>query len=283
MRQIKSPAVLQKEIRQLIRKGKTIGFVPTMGALHEGHLSLIRKARRENDIVVLSIFVNPSQFDPKKEDFSAYPRDKKTDILLAKEENVDIIFLPTTDMMYPTPFLTSVEVAELTRNLCGRSRPTHFRGVTTIVVKLINLVLPDIMYLGQKDAQQAFVLKRMVKDLNFATKIKICPTVRAKDGLALSSRNQYLTSDQRRQAPAIYEALKKARQAVKSGVTSSQKIRKLIEQHISQHTDSKIDYIECVETETLNPVKHLKGNILIALAVKFNTARLIDNILVQAK
>lgn len=282
MQIIKSFKSLRSQIHRLKTNHKSIGFVPTMGALHEGHLSLLRKSRRENDITVLSIYVNPTQFDPKKEDFSSYPSNKKTDISLAKGENVDIIFLPTTKQMYPEGFSSSIQTDHLTDSLCGRSRPGHFKGVTTIVGKLINLVSPDVMYLGQKDAQQAIVLAQMVKDLNFNTRIKICPTVRETDGLALSSRNQYLSIRHRQQAPVLYQALRRAKHQIRSGDVNSRRIKQSIRKMIEQ-TDGRVDYIECVDVKNLKPVNPLKGKILIALAVKFNSARLIDNIVVNVR
>src|SRR5688572_13034297 len=199
---IRSPQKLYQTIKRLKLKGKTIGFVPTMGALHEGHASLLRRARKDHDICVLSIFVNPKQFGPK-EDFKKYPRPEKEDAALAKMEGVDIIFYPSAKDMYPPEFMTAVEVLGLSELLCGEFRPGHFRGVTTVVAKLLNIVNPDEMYLGQKDAQQAVIIKRMVADLNFATTISVCPTIRESDGLALSSRNKFLTSTQRSESANI--------------------------------------------------------------------------------
>src|SRR3989338_7919501 len=216
MQIIKSPQRLQRLIRLLRKKNKSIGFVPTMGALHEGHRSLLRKARKENDICVLSIFVNQLQFGPH-EDLSRYPRPAVKDRSIAKEEGVDIIFYPSVQTLYPKDFLTTVDVAQLSQTLCGQSRPGHFKGVTTVVAKLLNIVGCDFLYLGQKDAQHAIILKRMVADLNFPTTIKICPTVRNKSGLALSSRNKYLTPQQRKEAVILYRSLKEARAHIKAG------------------------------------------------------------------
>ncbi|MGE0267207.1 MAG: pantoate--beta-alanine ligase [Candidatus Omnitrophota bacterium] len=283
MQIINSIISLKKEINSFHQKKLSIGFVPTMGALHNGHASLLNKSRRENDKTILSIFVNPTQFDPKNEDFSSYPRDKKNDILLAKKENVDIIFLPTNKIIYPKGFCSYIITEGLTQTLCGRSRPGHFRGVTTVVGKLLNIVEPNVMYLGQKDAQQAAVLKQMVNDLNYPVKIKICPTVREKDGLAVSSRNIYLNTKQRKEAGYLYQSLRKASTAIKNGERSVAKINKLIRENIQKNTSGLIDYIECVHPENLQPVSQIKGKILIALAVKFAHARLIDNISVNSR
>ena len=249
-----------------------------MGALHEGHLSLIRKAKKENDICLLSIFVNPLQFGPR-EDFHHYPRPVRSDNLLAKKEKVDIIFHPSGKSMYPSGFLTTVEVAQLSDALCGRSRPGHFRGVTTVVAKLLNIVGPNIMYLGQKDAQQAIILKRMVADLNFPTTIKICPTVREKGGLALSSRNKYLTARHRQQAAILYRSLKEAKGKIKSGERRATAIIRHIRSRIEKMSAGRIDYVACVDARTLVPLQTIRGHVMLALAVKFGEARLIDNII----
>ena len=258
-------------------KNQSIGFVPTMGALHDGHLSLIRKSRRENDITIVSIFVNPKQFGPR-EDHSTYPRLEIKDILLAKKEKVDIIFYPSEEEMYPTSFLTSVRVDQLTDVLCGPSRPGHFQGVATIVGKLLNIVTPDVLYLGQKDAQQAAVLKRMVTDLNFPVSIKVCPIVREADGLAMSSRNSYLTSRQRAEAPVLYQSLKKAKRKVLTGERSPTKIINLIRNQIKKQSSGRIDYIACTDANSLIPLKRIKGRVMISLAVTIGRTRLIDNI-----
>jgi len=280
MRVIKQIRLMQSTIQSLKRQGKKIGFVPTMGALHEGHASLIKKCRRENDIVVVSIFVNPKQFG-LKEDFSRYPRPEKKDNLLAKKEKVDIIFYPSERKMYPTNFLTSIAVDQLDQNLCGKIRPGHFKGVTTVVGKLLNIVDPDVMYLGQKDAQQAVILKRMAVDLNFPVQIKICPTVRETNGLALSSRNNYLNEKDRREAMVLFQSLKHAKKHVLSGERNAARIIRQIGRTITEGTSGKIDYITCVDYNTLMTVKNLRGKILIALAVHFSKTRLIDNIIVQ--
>ncbi len=260
-------------------KGQKVGFVPTMGFLHEGHASLLRQSRKDNEITVLSIFVNPMQFGPK-EDLKNYPRDIKKDEKLAKKENVDIIFYPSVDEIYPTGYLTHVEVADLSGRLCGESRPGHFKGVATVVLKLLNIVAPDVMYLGQKDAQQALIIRKMVEDLNVPVKIRIMPTVREKDGLAMSSRNSYLSEDERRQAAVLYEALTQARQKVRAGERSAVQLIANIRLMIEKQTSGVIDYIQCVNTNDLLPVSKISGEVLIALAVRYGRARLIDNVIV---
>ena len=276
MRIVKSVQSLRSSIKKYKDQNKTIGFVPTMGALHEGHLALIRKSRRENDIVIISVFVNPKQFGPK-EDFNSYSRPEKKDILLAKNEKVDIIFYPSEKEMYPTGFLTSINVEGITDVLCGASRPGHFQGVTTVVGKLINIVTPDVMYLGQKDAQQTIVLKRMTADLNFPVTVKICPTVREADGLAMSSRNRHLTARQRETATVLYKSLKNAKKRILAGERSSARIIRSMRAEIEKNSPGKIDYIACVNEDSLTPIKQLKGKVTITLAVKFGRTRLIDN------
>jgi len=280
MRTIRSIKTLRRFLRQAKRQGKTVGFVPTMGFLHTGHCSLLRKCRKENDVVVLSIFVNPKQFG-KNEDFSQYPRDLKHDEILAKKENVDIMFHPSEKEMYPTGHRTEVKVKELSEMLCGRFRPGHFAGVATVVAKLINIVAPDGIYLGQKDAQQAVIIRRMVQDLNFPTMIKVLPTVREKDGLAMSSRNSYLDPTQRSQAPILYQALTAAKTAILKGERNPRTVCDMVRSLIRAKTESPIDYVACIDAETLQPLKTIRGTVLIALAVWFGKARLIDNILVR--
>jgi len=282
MKIISNIANIQKTIKACRRKGKTIGFVPTMGALHQGHLSLIRRSKKENDISVLSIFVNPAQFGPK-EDFQAYPRPTAHDTKLAKQEGVDIIFLPTPATMYPTGYLTFVNVENITDGvLCGKTRPGHFRGVATVVAKLLNIVTPDVMYLGQKDAQQCVVLKRLVSDLHFATRVTICPTVREPDGLAKSSRNQYLAPRQRQEASCLYQSLRLARKQIRNGNRDAAAIIMQMRRHIKNNSSGRIDYVACVDPETLQPLKTIKGKTLLALAVRFGRARLIDNVIVPS-
>lgn len=260
-------------------KGKTIGFVPTMGALHKGHLSLIRQAHRENDIVVVSIFVNPAQFGAK-EDFKHYPRPIKKDITLCKEEGVDFIFYPTASRMYPDGFRTYVDVEELSDCLCGESRPGHFKGVATVVTKLFNIVLPDVAYFGQKDAQQAVIIKKMLYDLNMPVKIKVLPTVREKDGLALSSRNVYLNERERKDAVVLFNSLNLARDLINRGVRDTAKIIGLMKQLIYKKKSAKIDYISIVDTDNLKPLKKISAKALVALAVWIGKMRLIDNMVI---
>ncbi|MBF0521860.1 MAG: pantoate--beta-alanine ligase [Candidatus Omnitrophica bacterium] len=272
---------LRKILKPLKQQGKTIGFVPTMGALHEGHLSLMRKARRECDIVVVSIFINPKQFGPN-EDFTRYPRQKKKDELLTKKEKIDIMWHPSEEEMYPDGYLTYVETVKLGNILCGEFRPGHFKGVTTVVAKLLNCVTPDNLYLGQKDGQQAMILTKMVEDLDYDVKVKICPTLREKDGLALSSRNVFLTESQRREAPILYKALQTAKKAIKAGERDAQTIVQSIRSLITKESSGKIDYISCVDRRTLSSLQFIQGSVMIALAVRFGAVRLIDNIVVQA-
>ncbi|MBI5415394.1 MAG: pantoate--beta-alanine ligase [Candidatus Omnitrophica bacterium] len=280
MRVVRSIRTMQRLVSQAKRSGKRVGFVPTMGALHDGHRSLLRRCRRENDLAVLSIFVNPKQFG-LREDFAKYPRREHDDKKLAKKEKVDIMFVPSVKEMYPEGYLTYIEVEKMTQFLCGRSRPGHFKGVTTVVGKLLNIVTPDVLYLGQKDAQQAAVLKRMARDLNFPVAVRVCPTVREADGLAMSSRNQYLPAGQRREAAVLYRALREARQGVAAGNRSSAGIAGGIRSRIGRESSGRIDYIECVDADTILPLKRIQGKTIIALAVWFGKTRLIDNIIVR--
>jgi len=275
-----------KEFSKKIKEsGKSIGFVPTMGYLHEGHLSLVRKAKEENDTVVTSIFVNPTQFAPT-EDLDQYPRDEKGDSAKLKKEGVAAIFIPTIKEIYPAEYQTYVEVTELTKNLCGKSRPTHFRGVTTIVLKLFKIVNPDRAYFGKKDYQQFRVIEKMCKDLNFDVKIVSCPIVREKDGIAMSSRNKYLTEEERRDAIILYQALEKGKEIILNGERNSSKIIQTMKNMIrSKKTLKKIDYVSIVDLYTLKDLHYVDRNILIAVAAHFGKVRLIDNIevIVDAK
>ncbi len=261
-------------------EGKTVGFVPTMGFLHEGHLSLVRKCRQENDYCVVSIFVNPTQFSPG-EDFQQYPRDEERDLSLLEAEGVDMVFIPSVEEMYPEGFQTYVEVTELSRPLCGKFRKGHFRGVTTVVTKLFNIVCPHVAYFGQKDYQQYLIIKRMVKDLNMPVEIRALPIVREKDGLAMSSRNTYLSPEERSQATALYRALMKAKEAYEKGERSAEKIRKIVEEELKKYPLIKAQYVEVVDGETLKPVEEIKGKTLVAVAAFVGKARLIDNILLE--
>jgi pantoate--beta-alanine ligase len=262
------------------RQGRRIGFVPTMGCLHVGHLSLIRIAKQRSDIVVASIFVNPTQFGPK-EDFKRYPRDITRDKKLAVGAGCDVLFVPRTQDMYPQGYATYVMVEGLSKGLCGRSRPIHFRGVTTVVAKLFHIVKPHLAVFGQKDAQQAVILQRMARDLNFDTRILVAPIVREKDGLAMSSRNVYLSTGERKQALVLSRALRKAKQMVSKGERKASVIKNTIIQLIRGAKDAVIDYVEVVHPETLEDLTLLGDRALVALAVKFGSTRLIDNTLIK--
>ncbi len=280
MKIIKRVGQMQKLAQQVRTKGLKIGLVPTMGFLHEGHLSLIRLARKEADFVVVSIFVNPTQFAPG-EDYETYPRDLQRDCRLAEQAGGDVVFAPSPEEMYPDGYRTFVEVEGITRKLCGASRPTHFRGVTTVVTKLFCIVGPHIAVFGQKDAQQAIVIKRLVKDLNFDIRIIVAPTIREPDGLAMSSRNLYLSEKEREDATVLYRALQMAKSMVEAGERSSSSIIATMEKMISEKPTAEIDYIAVVDTQQLEPLEKLSGEVLIALAVRFGQARLIDNIMLS--
>ena len=259
---------------------KRIGFVPTMGALHKGQLSLIDVAQKETEFIIVSIFVNPLQFGTG-EDFKTYPKVINQDIKLLEEYKVNVLFTPEVDEMYPEGSGTYIEVPELSNTLCGLSRPEHFKGVCTVVCKLFNIINPSLVVFGEKDAQQVIIIKRMVQDLNMRVKILIAPTVRASDGLALSSRNIYLNEDERKQAPIIYQSLIKAQNVIKEGERDSSKIKEKIKELISKKSLAKIDYIDIVKKDNLKSIETLQGEILIAVAVRFGKARLIDNITVK--
>ncbi len=276
---IKSVRALVKAAR---KAGRTISLVPTMGALHRGHISLIDRSIKRGDFVVVSIFVNPTQFGPK-EDLSKYPRPLRTDLKICKEHGVDAVFVPTVREMYGSGTDTTVNVGKLSGPLCGRFRPGHFRGVATVCAKLFNIVGPDAAYFGQKDAQQLVIIKRMAADLNVPVEIVGCPTVREADGLALSSRNRYLSARQRKDATCIYRCLMAAREMIKAGATNPKTItaemRKIIS---SAETLSSVDYISIVDADTLEEIGRIGGRVLIAAAARFGTARLIDNITVDS-
>ncbi len=272
-------------IRSLVKAarngGKKIGLVPTMGALHIGHISLMEAAVKKCDFVVVSIFVNPTQFVPG-EDFEKYPRPLATDLEICKKAGVDVVFAPTPEQIYPTENLTWVNVEKLTEPLCGQFRPGHFRGVTTVCNKLFNIVAPDIAYFGQKDAQQAFVIKRMVADLNMPLEIVICPTVREPNGLAVSSRNKYLTEQQKKDAANIYKSLQKCRKMINAGVKETTEIITEMRKILQQVPSIEIEYISIVDAETLRNIDRIASKVLAAVTVKIGPARLIDNILVDA-
>ena len=255
-----------------------IGFVPTMGALHEGHFSLIRKARKENDLVVVSIFVNPSQFGPN-EDFNKYPRVFNYDLKSCIKEKVDAIFYPSVKEMYPEDYKTFVTVSDLGDCLCGKFRPVHFRGVATIVAKLFNIIAPDNAYFGQKDAQQCVIIKRLASDFNFPVVIKILPTIREADGLAMSSRNKYLNLNERNNAVVLFHALNLAKDLIKAGESDAKRIINCMKRLIESLRIAKVEYIDIVDLEDLKPLKSISGKCLIALAVRIGKTRLIDNII----
>ena len=274
---IRSIKKMQSTARKLAREGKTIALVPTMGYLHEGHLSLIRRAKKAADVVITSIFVNPTQFRPH-EDFARYPRDEKADIKKVRASGGDIVFIPKADDIYPPGFQTYVTVEKLASQLEGTSRPTHFRGVTTIVAKLFNVCRPDVAVFGMKDYQQAVVLKRMTADLGYPIKLIIAQTVRESDGLALSSRNKYLSGKQRREALCLYYALRTARAMVQSGVVDTLKIRREMRAVIKAASPTaKIDYIAFTDFESLAPAKKVVKGTICSLAVTVHRVRLIDN------
>lgn len=264
------------------RQGLSIGFVPTMGYLHEGHLSLVRESRKTTDKTVVSIFVNPTQFGPQ-EDFQDYPRDLKRDIALLEELGVNYVFAPTVEEMYPSGYKTYVEVTQLQDKLCGRSRPGHFRGVCTIVLKLFNIIQPDWAFFGQKDAQQAIIIKKMVNDLNLEIKFKVLPIVRDKDGLALSSRNTYLSPEQRQAALVLYQSLQLAQRLFSEGERKTSVIKQAMAELIRQEPLAKIDYVEIVEMENFEEISFISDKALVALAVFIGPIRLIDNIILSEK
>ena len=277
---IHSPKKMQQTVLILKKRGKKIAFVPTMGFLHEGHLKLIHEARKKADVVVVSIFVNPLQFGPK-EDLAKYPRDEKGDLLKCKQAGANFVFFPTVKDLYPKNFQTYVEVTELQKELCGKTRPGHFKGVSTVVLKLFNIVQPDIAVFGLKDFQQFALLCQMVKDLNMPIQMVGVPTVREKDGLAMSSRNKYLSEEGRREALSLSQSLKKIKDKIKSGVTDIQKLQKTISDEILKNPSAKIDYISFTDSETLQPLTTYKPKkTLVALAVFIGTTRLIDNLVI---
>jgi pantoate--beta-alanine ligase len=277
---IRIPEIMQETSKECLKKGKTIGFVPTMGALHEGHISLIRRAKQENDVTIVSIFVNPIQFGPS-EDFKRYPRDIEGDTEKLQREKVDVVFMPEVSSMYPEKFLTLVEVKEISERLCGAFRPGHFRGVATVVTKLLNIVKPIRVYFGQKDFQQGVIIKQLVKDLNIDVDVVICPTIREQDGLAMSSRNVYLDIEQRKAATVLYRCLKEASDLIKSGIMDGEYIKGFMEERILREPEiSSIEYAGVYDPETMVEVSEIKGNILLAVALRIGSTRLIDNVLV---
>ena len=279
---IKTVREMHRAADRIRQAGLRIGLVPTMGYLHEGHLSLVRQALKVTDRVVVSIFVNPLQFGPT-EDLAAYPRDIERDLELIDQHGVHLAYLPDEKEIYPGDFATSVRVAKLTERLCGARRPGHFEGVTTIVTKLFAAVKPHVAIFGQKDAQQTIVIQRMVRDLNLDMEIQMAPTVREADGLAMSSRNAYLSAEERREAPALYRALMVGEKMIARGERRAQKVIEAMRDVIEPQRSAKIDYIEAVDAQDLTPAAELKDSILLAVAVRFGNARLIDNALVRVK
>ncbi|WP_099468280.1 pantoate--beta-alanine ligase [Konateibacter massiliensis] len=271
---------VRNQVKEWKREGKSVGFVPTMGYLHEGHESLIRRADEETDKVVVSIFVNPTQFGPT-EDLESYPRDFERDKKVCEEAGADLIFHPEPEEMYEKANSTYVGIEGLTKELCGKSRPTHFQGVCLVVSKLFHIVAPDKAYFGQKDAQQLAVIKRMVRDLNFDVEIIGCPIIRETDGLAKSSRNTYLSKEERKAAVVLNLALTEAKKEIEAGEKSALKIKSHICDIIEKEPLAKIDYVELVSFDTIEPVEIIEGNVLVAIAVYIGKTRLIDNFIME--
>jgi pantoate--beta-alanine ligase len=275
---VTTPSDLPHALAPVRTAGKLVGLVPTMGALHAGHASLLRAARSETGFVVASIFVNPIQFGPT-EDFARYPRPLERDLEVCGEMGVDLVFAPEVATVYPPGFCTFVDVQGLTDSLCGRSRPGHFRGVATVVLKLFNVVQPDLAYFGQKDAQQVRVIQQLVRDLDVPrVRIRVCPIVREPDGLALSSRNQYLDAEQRRHAVVLYRALQQARTEIEGGERDAAALRQRMVDRILATPGAVLDYADIVDADTLKPLNVVQRDILVAVAAKFGATRLIDNI-----
>ncbi|CAN2041616.1 Pantothenate synthetase [Candidatus Magnetomoraceae bacterium gMMP-15] len=264
---------------EIRKQDKTIALVPTMGYLHEGHLSLLRQARKKGNCVALSIFVNPTQFGPN-EDFEVYPRNMERDLGLAEQENVDVVFTPDTSALYGNNYQTYVSLEKLPNHLCGLSRPVFFRGVATVVTKLFNIIKPHIALFGQKDYQQLMVIRQMVRDLNFDIEIMGCPIVRESDGLAMSSRNTYLSEEQRPSALSLYSALVQTKQRVKIGELNAKQLINGACNFILSHPKTEIDYIKICDLVTLEDIDIIKGQCLMALAVKVGKVRLIDNMII---
>ena len=256
------------------------GFVPTMGYLHEGHLSLVRAAKAENDRVAVSIYVNPTQFAPT-EDLDSYPRDLERDLALLEAENVDLVFTPTDQVMYPPDFQTTITLSQVTRPLEGASRPTHFQGVATVVAKLFNIIQPNRAYFGQKDAQQTVVLRQMVRDLNFNLELVVCPIVREPDGLAMSSRNSYLSPDERKAATVLYRALTEAQNAFERGERDADALRQIMRSTINAEPLARLDYVSVADLATLQELDVVASEALFSMAVFIGRTRLIDNVIVR--
>lgn len=273
---------MQQEMKKEKQLGRSIGFVPTMGYLHEGHATLLGAARTENEVVALSIFVNPTQFGPN-EDFDTYPRDFERDERVAKEANVDYLFYPSVEEMYKPSRSVAITVTDRVDVLCGQKRPGHFDGVATVLTKLFHIVTPDRAYFGKKDAQQVAVVDGLIEDFNFPVELRAVDTVREADGLAKSSRNIYLTDKEREEAPVLFKSLQSALQLLESGEKHVEIIKQAIRKEIEQYTSGKVDYIEVYTYPELKTIKQAAGKIIIALAVQFSKARLIDNVIVDVQ
>jgi len=278
MKTLRTVDEVRKAVRAARAEGRTIGLVPTMGAFHAGHVSLMEQANQETDVVVVSLFVNPTQFGPS-EDLSAYPRDEARDAEIAAAAGVDVLFAPPVEEVYPDGFQTTVTVGALAEPLEGAQRPGHFDGVATVVTKLLNMVGPDVAFFGQKDAQQALIVRRVVRDLDIPTRIEVCPTVREPDGLAMSSRNAYLAPVDRQRAVALRRALDAAEQAVAAGERHPGAVEAVARGALADHSVEP-EYVALVSTDTLQPVEQIDGQILVALAARVGPARLIDNTLI---
>ena len=279
MKIVSSVEEVRNQVKEWRKQGLTVGLVPTMGYLHEGHQSLIKASVENNDRTVVSVFVNPIQFGPN-EDLATYPRDLDRDSKLCEETGADLIFHPEKENMYDDDFCTYIDMDSVTKNLCGKTRPTHFRGVCTVVGKLFNIVAPDRAYFGQKDAQQLAVIRRMVRDLNFDLEIVGCPIIREDDGLAKSSRNTYLSEDERKAALVLSRSLKEGKALIESGETDAKKVVDSIRKVIETEPLAKIDYVEAVDFDTIEPIETIKNNTLVAIAVYIGKTRLIDNIII---
>ncbi|MEH6945846.1 pantoate--beta-alanine ligase [Bacillus sp. JJ634] len=277
MKIITTIAELKQALQAEKRNGKSIGYVPTMGFLHEGHVSLMERARKENDIVVLSIFVNPLQFGPN-EDFETYPRDIERDENIARNAGVDYIFYPQVEEMYGSKPSVTVQVESRTDCLCGTKRPGHFDGVATVLTKFFNIIGPDKAYFGLKDAQQVAVVSGLIEDFNFPVELVPVDIVREEDGLAKSSRNVFLSETERQEAKELYQGLLQAKKAIEAGERDPNQVAQIVENHINTHTNGTIDYVEVYRYPELQPMETLSGHIIIAMAVKFANVRLIDNL-----
>ena len=279
MKIVSSVEEVRNQVKEWRKQGLTVGLVPTMGYLHEGHQSLIKASVENNDRTVVSVFVNPIQFGPN-EDLATYPRDLDRDSKLCEETGADLIFHPEKENMYDDDFCTYIDMDSVTKNLCGKTRPTHFRGVCTVVGKLFNIVDPDRAYFGQKDAQQLAVIRRMVRDLNFDLEIVGCPIIREDDGLAKSSRNTYLSEDERKAALVLSRSLKEGKALIESGEKDAKKVVDSIRKVIESEPLAKIDYVEAVDFDTIEPIETINDNTLVAIAVYIGKTRLIDNIII---